>query len=105
VSCPTSLRNGRTRSGSASHGADRHAVVGLILAESIAVLIVGVAGGVALTIVAGRGLSALLYGVQPYDPRSLAIACAAIAAVALGATVLPARRAANVEPMTALRHE
>ena len=54
---------------------------------------------------AGRGASALLFQMKPYDPVVLAIAAVAMALVALGAGFIPALRASRVEPMRALRYE
>ena len=59
----------------------------------------GVAGGVAVT----RVMSALLFGVGPMDPMTYAAVSVALAAVALLATYLPARRASRVDPVVALR--
>jgi ABC-type antimicrobial peptide transport system permease subunit len=67
----------------------------------IAGLVIGTVGALALS----RALNALLYGVAPRDPLSLALAAAFLASVALLACLLPARRAAKVDPMTALRTE
>ena len=54
-------------------------------------------------VAAARLLIAMLYGVQPYDPFALLAACAAIAAMAIAATWLPARRAVSVDPNIVLR--
>jgi ABC-type lipoprotein release transport system permease subunit len=59
--------------------------------------------GIAIAVVASRALQQLLYGIEPTDPITYAIACFALAAVAIAACYVPARRAASVEPYNALR--
>ncbi|HEY0564044.1 MAG TPA: hypothetical protein VGC88_00595, partial [Terriglobales bacterium] len=54
---------------------------------------------------AGQALRSLLFGVSHYDPFTLIAVVAVIAFVALAASMLPARRAANIDPMKALRYE
>ena len=65
--------------------------------------------GAGLGLLAGaavaRSMSSLLFGVTPYDARTYAGAAAALLAVAFAASLLPARRAARVDPMAALRAE
>ena len=65
----------------------------------------GTLGGLALTLSAGRILSGLVFGLSVYDPRLLALSIAALTATAAMAAWLPARRAAAVDPLVALRHE
>jgi hypothetical protein len=64
---------------------------------------VGIAVGLALTLAAGYLLRTLLFGVAPYDPRALAGGVAALALVALAAVVMPARHAARISAMDAMR--
>jgi hypothetical protein len=60
----------------------------------------------ALRLLAGsRAASSLLFGLKPSDPRTLAMAAALLAVVAAAASYLPARRAAKLDPMAALREE
>jgi ABC-type antimicrobial peptide transport system permease subunit len=61
--------------------------------------------GIPLAIGAGRLLSSQLYGVSAWDPLALAIATGSLAICAFFATVIPAKRAASIEPMNALRIE
>ena len=63
----------------------------------------GLAAGLAATLLLAGSLRALLYGIAPSDPASLAAAAALMAAVAAAATAIPARRATRVEPSSALR--
>ncbi len=84
-------------------GADPRAVVRMVIAESGALVGVGIAAGVALAIVVSRWARALLYALQPWDPASLALAAGTLALVSLIAAWIPARRASHVEPSVALR--
>jgi len=86
-------------------GADRGRVILLVLREALLLLSAGVAVGVLLSIWAGRTAATLLYGLKPYDPVSLVAASLLLAGIALAASYFPARRAAGLEPMTALREE
>jgi predicted permease len=86
-------------------GARRCQVVWMILKDSLVLTAVGVAAGVPLAMLVGRALGSSLYGVTPLDGASYALAVAGVACVALAASALPARRAAGVEPLTALRSE
>jgi predicted permease len=86
-------------------GAGRARIVGLILREAAVLVVLGSAAGVPLVLVAGRLIAALLFGVQPLDALSLGAAIALLIAVAGMAAWLPARRAARVDPLLALRAE
>jgi predicted permease len=86
-------------------GADRRQVVFMVMREAGMLLVIGLAIGAALSAVAGRGAGSLLFGLQPSDPLSLAISALLLAVVALLASYIPARRAAKVDPMVALRYE
>jgi ABC-type antimicrobial peptide transport system permease subunit len=61
--------------------------------------------GVALALGLGRALRSLLFELESHDPAVYAAAVALLAAVAIGAGIFPARRAAQIDPMTALREE
>ncbi|MBV9880373.1 MAG: ABC transporter permease, partial [Gemmatirosa sp.] len=86
-------------------GADRGRVVGLVLADVGRMLLVGTFVGTAAALPAGRWLAALLFRTRPVEPLVLAGAAALLALVALAAGLIPARRAAHVAPMTALRDD
>ena len=86
-------------------GAGRGRVVRAIVREGVIVALAGAALGVVLAIGASRVLSHLLYGSAEADWLFYAAAAIVIACVALGASLVPARRAARVEPIVALRHE
>jgi putative ABC transport system permease protein len=84
-------------------GADPDRVVRLVLAGTLRAAIAGVAIGLALALVLGRSVASLLVGVAPTDPRTLAVVCVSLALATVAACWLPARRAAGIEPMQALR--
>src|SRR5262249_28982342 len=86
-------------------GADRGRVIRLVLREAGLLLAVGLAAGAGLALAAGRTAASLLFGLPPHDPATLAAAMALLGAVALVASYGPARRAASLDPMAALRDE
>ncbi|MGH9534880.1 MAG: ABC transporter permease [Terriglobales bacterium] len=86
-------------------GAQRRQVLGLVVRQGLVLALIGVASGIAGALAAGRLLASLLYQVRPSDPLILAGAAVALLAVALAACWLPARRAAAVDPVLALRQE
>jgi ABC-type antimicrobial peptide transport system permease subunit len=86
-------------------GATRMQVLTMVMRESLWILLAGVAAGLPLTFLAIRPLKSMLYEMSPFDPVSLVVAIAAMVIVATGAALLPARRAARLEPMQALRME
>jgi len=86
-------------------GASRGDIVGLVLRNSASSVLGGLAAGTAVAAAAAPALSGLLFGVTPRDAMSLAIGLAALACVAFTASVVPAQRAARVDPLVALRVE
>ena len=86
-------------------GASPAAVVRLAVAETLRWAGAAVAVGAAAAVAAGAALSGLLFGVAPADPATLAVTSALLLTVAAGAAYLPARRAARVDPLAALRLE
>jgi hypothetical protein len=85
-------------------GASRARVLAMVIGESLWVLLWGLEG-VPLTLMAARPLKSMLYQMSPFDPASFALAIAAMIFVSVSAAWLPARRAASIEPMQALRSE
>jgi predicted permease len=86
-------------------GATRMQVHGLFLRQTVTILIAGVIPGIVLTEMVGRIARTLLYGVRETDPWSLLLAICVLFFSAVFATFLPARRAASLDPVKALRSE
>ena len=86
-------------------GAQRAGVVGMVLRESMIMVVIGVAIGLAAAIAAGRLIATILFGLAANDIWTIAAAIVLMAAVCLLAGYLPARRASRVDPMVALRYE
>jgi len=86
-------------------GAARRDVIWMVLREALLLTLIGVLIGVPLAVASGRLVSSLLFGLTPSDPLSIGLAAIVMLAVAALASYLPARRAAQVDPMVALRYE
>jgi putative ABC transport system permease protein len=86
-------------------GASRRRVIRSVMREALAAVFAGVAIGLAGAFYSSRFLEALLFGVRPHDPATLAGVAGVFLSVALVAAYIPARRAARVDPIVALRAE
>ncbi len=86
-------------------GAGRGDVLRLVVREGMVLVAVGLVLGLAAALAGGQLLGGLLYGIEPHDPLTFLAVAAVLAAVALAANLLPARRATRVDPMVALRYE
>ncbi len=86
-------------------GADGRRVRKLVMRQVMVMLIIGGVIGIAASLGAGRAAQSMLYQLQGQDPASMGIAVVLLACVALAAGFIPARRAALVDPMSALRYD
>jgi ABC-type antimicrobial peptide transport system permease subunit len=86
-------------------GAQRSAIMRLVLGRSIAWAAAGIALGIVGAAVLTRYLQTLLFGLTPLDPATFAAGALMLSAFAALASYVPARRATAVEPVVALRHE
>jgi ABC-type antimicrobial peptide transport system permease subunit len=86
-------------------GADRRNVISLVLRSALVQVGIGLAIGIPVALVGGRVLAGQLYGVKSHDPLILGLAMVILAACAVFAASIPARRATKVDPLRALRYE
>jgi ABC-type antimicrobial peptide transport system permease subunit len=86
-------------------GADRSSVLAMVIRQGLALVSLGLGSGLVLDWFATRLLSNLLFGVTPSDPWTLASVFILLLSVALIASLVPARRAASIDPMKSLRAE
>jgi len=86
-------------------GAKRSDVLGLVVGHGIKLILAGVGIGIAAALPLARFLASLPFGVKPTDPPTFFVVSLVLAAVALLASYIPARRATKVDPMVALRYE
>jgi len=77
----------------------------MLLRDGLLLIALGVAIGLPLSLAAGRISASLLYGVKPNDPLTLVLTITVLLAIGVLAAFFPARRAATIEPIEALRHE
>jgi predicted permease len=86
-------------------GAERPRVLWMVLKEVLVVAVIGVAVGLPASLGLGRYVTSLLFGLSPSDPPTLVVATLVIGLVAMAAGFVPARRAATLDPVVALRHD
>jgi predicted permease len=86
-------------------GAEQGSVLWLVIREVLVLVAIGLGVGVPAALFAGRFISSQLYGVQPFDMTAAGVAIALLLAVTALAGLIPARRAATIDPMIALRYE
>ncbi|HEY1730129.1 MAG TPA: ABC transporter permease [Terriglobales bacterium] len=86
-------------------GANRGRILTMVLREAGVLVLIGVAIGIVISLAVGAEAKSLLYGLKPTDPATLLASILGLCFVAVLATLVPARRAATVHPMVALREE
>jgi predicted permease len=86
-------------------GAQRGDMLRLVMRESMLLVVIGIAAGLAIALGASKYVATLLFGLPPTDPISIALAVGLMVIVSGIAGYLPARRASRVDPMVALRYE
>jgi predicted permease len=86
-------------------GSQRSGIIGLVLASGAKLAVIGCALGLAGALASSRLLQTMLFGVSPFDPITLSLAVVLILLLVLAASFVPARRAASINPMRALREE
>jgi predicted permease len=86
-------------------GARPRVVLGMVLLEASKLVAIGIVAGTCAALGMGRLIASMLYGLKSWDPATLALSGTLLIGVAMAASWIPARRAAGVDPMRALRHE
>lgn len=86
-------------------GARGNDVLALVLRRGMTLVGIGLVAGVVISLMTAAALERFLFGITPRDPGTLVVAAAAMAALALAACMIPALRAARLDPMTTLRSE
>jgi putative ABC transport system permease protein len=84
-------------------GADRAGITGLVVHEAKGLVMIGAAAGLVMTLIAGRAATGLLYGLRPGDPLTLVATLVVLSAIGLTSAYVPARRAAAIDPCSAIR--
>jgi predicted permease len=86
-------------------GADRSNILKMVLRGAFLQVLIGLAIGIPIVLLSGKAFASQFYGVSSFNPVILALAIAALGTCALVASIFPARRAAGIDPMRALRTE
>lgn len=86
-------------------GATRGDLLGLIVGQGLWVTLAGVSVGILASLVVGKAVASLFYGISPWNPVILGFVAALLMAIAIAASYLPGVRATRVDPMVALRYE
>ena len=86
-------------------GAQRREILGLVVGQGMRPIVAGIGAGIVGAIGVTRFLAKLLFGVAPLDPVTFGLVIVLLMAVGLIACWIPARRATQVDPLTALRAE
>jgi putative ABC transport system permease protein len=86
-------------------GAKQRDVLGMVLKQGLAIVLIGIATGAAGALASTRAMTTLLYNVSTSDPRIFLVVGSILTSVALLACLAPARRAARVDPLVALKYE
>lgn len=84
-------------------GSDRRTIIWLVTRQALVPVAYGLTAGLALSLAAGRAMTAVLYDVSPHDPATLLAGAGLLLATTAGATAWPAVRAARLDPARALR--
>jgi ABC-type antimicrobial peptide transport system permease subunit len=86
-------------------GASRGRVISDLLRDAATLLLLGLLAGTALALLAGREASSMLFGLKPWDPMTLAVSALLLGVVTLLTSLIPALKAARVDPINSLRAE
>jgi ABC-type antimicrobial peptide transport system permease subunit len=86
-------------------GAERGQVLWLVLRDALALVALGLAIGLPVSLAAARTVSSILFGIEPADPLAFLSTAGVLAAIGLAAAFVPALRATRLDPIQVLRHE